>query len=151
MEIRVSQPMLDVAGKQKPATGLEGKFSIPYSVANALVRGDTGLAAFTDEKVNDPKVVALRDKIRLSADNTVQPFETVVSVETRAGTRSTRFNILERVLGEKEKSSMIRTKFRSLAGFRLSEQKIEEIIHRVDGLEGEKSMAGFMRLLGEQA
>lgn len=151
MEIRVSQPMLDVAGKQKPATGLEGKFSIPYSVANALVRGDTGLAAFTDEKVNDPKVVALRDKIRLAADNTVQPFETVVSVETRAGTRSTRFNILERVLGEKEKSSMIRTKFRSLAGFRLSEQKIEEIIHRVDGLEGEKSMAGFMRLLGEQA
>lgn len=151
MEIHVSQPMLDVAGKEKPATGLEGKFSIPYSVANALVRGDTGLAAFTDAKVRDPMVVALRDKIRLVADNTVAPFETIVSVETRSGTHSTKFNILERVLGDKEKSSMIRTKFSSLAGFRLPEKRIEEIIRRVDVLEDETSMAGFARLLVKQA
>jgi 2-methylcitrate dehydratase PrpD len=50
---------LSAAGKTEPASGLEGKFCIPYCVANALLREETGMQAFTDEKVNDPAVRAL--------------------------------------------------------------------------------------------
>ena len=39
-----------------PTTGLEGKFSLDYTVARALVSGPLTLADFTDERVHDPVV-----------------------------------------------------------------------------------------------
>ncbi|WP_017934567.1 MmgE/PrpD family protein [Nocardioides sp. Iso805N] len=39
-----------------PATGLEGKFNLDYTVVRALVSGAPTLADFTDEAVHDPEV-----------------------------------------------------------------------------------------------
>jgi 2-methylcitrate dehydratase PrpD len=47
----------------RPKTGLEGKFSVPYSVAAALVDGEIKLATFTDEAVMRPEVRSLMDRI----------------------------------------------------------------------------------------
>jgi len=69
IRIYVSQMAIDVAGRiEEPNTGLEGKFSMQYVVANALLRGDTGLKSFTDEKVNDPRVREFMKKISLIGD-----------------------------------------------------------------------------------
>lgn len=147
IEIHVSQPMLEVAGKEKPIKGLEGKFSIHYSVANALLREDTGLNAFTDEKVNGPQVVQLRDKIKLVADHEIMPFETVVTIDAGSEQFEKKYNILEQVMSVDEKRARIFAKFRSLAGVELKRERIEEIIERVDNLENETSMADLVRLL----
>ncbi len=45
--------------------GLEGKFSMEYCLAAALVYGQVTFDEFTDAKVNDPRIEALYDKIRL--------------------------------------------------------------------------------------
>ena len=46
-------------------TGLEGKFSMEYCLAAALTYGQVTFDEFSDEKVNDPRISALYDKIHL--------------------------------------------------------------------------------------
>jgi 2-methylcitrate dehydratase PrpD len=57
-----------LASKQKPQNGYAGKFSTPYCIAAAFVRGNIGLDAFTDDAVSDPRVVALATKVRYRID-----------------------------------------------------------------------------------
>ncbi|GII23302.1 MmgE/PrpD family protein [Planosporangium mesophilum] len=49
----------------RPDTGLEGKFSLPYSVATALLDDYPGFAAFTDGAVRRPAARALMEKVRV--------------------------------------------------------------------------------------
>lgn len=46
-----------------PQTGLQGRTSIPYCVARAIIDRRMGLAQFTDEKVQDPVVRTLMAKV----------------------------------------------------------------------------------------
>jgi len=57
-----------LALKQKPTNGYAGKFSTPYCIAAAFVRGNVGLSDFTDAAVRDPTVLALAAKIRYRID-----------------------------------------------------------------------------------
>ena len=61
-------PALDVAGNMHPRTAAEARFSIAYVVANALLYGSVRLAAFSPERLADPAVRALMEKIELSVD-----------------------------------------------------------------------------------
>lgn len=86
IRIYTSQLAQDMAGKTEPATGLEGKFSITYSVANALLRGETGTAAYTDEKVHDSQVRSFMDKVALVVEETLPSFIAArAEVKTRSG------------------------------------------------------------------
>src|SRR5271169_1084337 len=57
-----------LAAKQKPANGYAGKFSTPYCIATAFVRGNVGLSDFSDAAVRDPAVVVLAGKVRYQID-----------------------------------------------------------------------------------
>jgi 2-methylcitrate dehydratase PrpD len=57
-----------LAAKQTPANGYGAKFSQPYCIATAVVRGNVGLGDFTDEAVKDARVVALARKVRYHVD-----------------------------------------------------------------------------------
>src|SRR5215475_3967216 len=57
-----------LAGKQRPSNGYGGKFSTPYCIAAALVRGNVGLGDFTDAAVKDPRVLAVAAKVRYIVD-----------------------------------------------------------------------------------
>jgi 2-methylcitrate dehydratase PrpD len=57
-----------LAAKQKPANGYAGKFSQPYCIAAALLRGNVGLGDFTDEAVQDAAVLTLAAKVRYRID-----------------------------------------------------------------------------------
>jgi 2-methylcitrate dehydratase PrpD len=48
----------------EPRTGLEGKFSLEFCVAVALLDREVNLEKFTDEKVNRPEVQALIQKVK---------------------------------------------------------------------------------------
>lgn len=51
-----------------PKTGLEGKFSMPFCLALALVEEKVTLDHFTDQKVSDPAIVKLMEKTNLYVD-----------------------------------------------------------------------------------
>ena len=57
-----------LAAKQRPPNAYAGKFSTPYCIASGLVFGNAGLDAFTEERVRDPRLVALAAKIRYQVD-----------------------------------------------------------------------------------
>ena len=47
----------------RPVTGLEGKFSLPYSIAAAVLDGKFSLRSFSDEAVRRPQIAALYERI----------------------------------------------------------------------------------------
>jgi 2-methylcitrate dehydratase PrpD len=55
-------------GRAEPRTGLEGKFSIYHVLAVALADGTALLEQFTDERVADPAVVAIRQRVHVHTD-----------------------------------------------------------------------------------
>ena len=55
-----------------PKTGLEGKFSMPYLIARALIDGKIMLDTFTDEAVRNKEVLTLLEKVDMSVDPKLQ-------------------------------------------------------------------------------
>jgi 2-methylcitrate dehydratase PrpD len=77
VEVHVAEDLLQVCNIAEPRTGLEGKFSLRATTAMALLGDDTtDMAAFTDARMADAELVALRDRVR------------VVPEPDRPGTRS---------------------------------------------------------------
>jgi 2-methylcitrate dehydratase PrpD len=57
-----------LAAKQRVPNAYAGKFSTPYCIASGFVLGNAGLDAFTEERVRDPRLVALAGKVRYEVD-----------------------------------------------------------------------------------
>jgi 2-methylcitrate dehydratase PrpD len=57
-----------LAAKQRPANAYAAKFSQPYCIAAGFVLGHAGLDAFTEERVRDPRLLALAGKVRYEID-----------------------------------------------------------------------------------
>ena len=114
IRIHCSRVAREAAGKAEPATGLEGKFSIRYSVANALVRGDTGMAAYTDERVDDPAVRAYMERVTVLEDDLLSAPGTAARAElvTFSGqSRELQVDVLREVPGLENKREKVGAKF----------------------------------------
>lgn len=74
-----------VTAKESPSTGLEGKFSIFHAAAVAMVDGAARLAQFTDERVNDPQVASMRDRVSITVDDDLPKCAARVRVTTTDG------------------------------------------------------------------
>lgn len=72
-EVRVTVPVGGLAPlpHRRPATGLEGKFSMEYVVAAALLDGCLGLDTFSDAMVRRPEVLALEELIEVCEDGSI--------------------------------------------------------------------------------
>ena len=68
VEIGVDAMTPTVLLYDRPRTGLEGKFSLHYCAAVALVRGVVALETFDDERVCDPEVQAMLPRITMRVD-----------------------------------------------------------------------------------
>ena len=65
---RVPPGGLQVLTYPRPATGLEGKFSLPYAMAAGILDGGYSLATFTDDAVRRSDVSALYPRIDVHED-----------------------------------------------------------------------------------
>jgi 2-methylcitrate dehydratase PrpD len=63
IELTVHPLVLELTGKKIPRLGLEGKFSVFHSAAVAILDGAAGEAQYSDARVTDPDVVALRERV----------------------------------------------------------------------------------------
>jgi 2-methylcitrate dehydratase PrpD len=57
-----------VAQKRRPATAIDAKFSLPFTVATAMHRGTVTLDDFTDEALNNGSVLDLASRVHFLAD-----------------------------------------------------------------------------------
>jgi 2-methylcitrate dehydratase PrpD len=69
VRMRVHPLVLELTNKQAPASELEGKFSVGFTIAAALCRGQLVPADFTAAVLEDPDVVRIRQRVRLIADD----------------------------------------------------------------------------------
>lgn len=57
-----------VERKQAPATSIDAKFSLPFTVATALCRGEVSLDSFGDEARGNPEVLAMARRVRFQVE-----------------------------------------------------------------------------------
>lgn len=100
VELTTHPLVLELTGKTKPKTGLEGKFSVYHAAAAALLKGDGAPTAFTDELVNDPQIIALRDRTKATASKDCHEASVDIRVTFEDGTTATRR--VERAVGSME-------------------------------------------------
>jgi 2-methylcitrate dehydratase PrpD len=145
--------VLELTGKTEPRTGLEGKFSVYHAAAMALLHGDGSPAAFTDEAVRDPAVIALRRRVTAVADPTVH--EDAVRVEvTLADGRRLALDV-EHAVGSLERplsDDAITQKFADQATPVLGEaatRRLLDLAWGVEGLDDIAALAGAAAANGE--
>jgi 2-methylcitrate dehydratase PrpD len=81
VEVRVAPPLLDVCNIEAPTTGLEGKFSLRTTAGLALLGENTAdLATYGDGKMAEPRLVALRDRIRVIPTEGLGPMQARVRI-----------------------------------------------------------------------
>lgn len=84
------EPLIHVT----PHSPLEGKFSLHYCIAVALLYGKVNLQSFTSEMINDPKILELIPCMSMEMDARLKDdseFATEVTIQMHTGERHTRF------------------------------------------------------------
>ena len=83
--LRTNPHVLVPTGLREPKVGREGKFSVYHSAAVALIDGDAGPRQYTDARVLDPEVIALREKVEVTPDDAVRRDESFVAIHLNDG------------------------------------------------------------------
>jgi len=65
--VRTPAASLQPLNRHSPRTGLEGKFSLEYGVAAALLDHPVGFASFSDESVSRPEAVRMSGRVTVEA------------------------------------------------------------------------------------
>jgi 2-methylcitrate dehydratase PrpD len=135
-EFTVSPVALKTAGVVQPETGLEGKFSIPYSAMNGLVTGKTGIQGYTDEAVKNQEVAELIDKTKVVTAKNEDWFYTEAKIRTTSGdTYMASVSVFKELPGFEEKLQRVKKKFTDLVIPILGQEKtrkVEETILSLD-------------------
>jgi 2-methylcitrate dehydratase PrpD len=100
IDLSVHPLVLELTGKRTPQTGLEGKFSVYFAVAVAIVAGAAGVKQFSDEWVRQPAVVALRDRVVATADPKIGEAQARAVITLKDGQRLEKF--VEHAVGSVE-------------------------------------------------
>lgn len=147
IETRVHPLVLELTGKKAPRTGLEGKFSIYFCAAIALVEGNARESQFTDEKVNREDVVALRDRVRAVVEPGLGEGQAVVTVRTLDGRElQERVEAASGTPGNPVPDEELVSKFMELVLPVLPREKAERLVEEVGRLERLESVSPLIEL-----
>jgi len=97
IELEIHPLVLELTGKKTPQTGLEGKFSVYYAAAVAIVEGAGGQKQFSDKLVCDPVLMALRDRVAATVDPSIREEQVRIAITLKDGRRLEKY--VENALG----------------------------------------------------
>lgn len=156
----LSEPL---ASKRRPKLAIDGKFSIPFTSAVMMVKGNVTLRDYTDEGLRDPAVLAMADRVSYRLDpDAVAPVggysslsRPTVEVLTKDGrTLSCR---PDGVPGDPEhpvSNELLQAKFRDCVSFSarpIPPDNVDEAIALVQDLEQLDDVSRIVRLLVPEA
>lgn len=108
---------MSVCNNPEPVTGLEAKFSYRMTVAMCLLGHNTGrLDSFRDDLCLEPAVVALRNKVRISADPGLSEMQARVDLTAVDGGAQSVFHDLDVVADIAARRQKVHAKAQSLIG-----------------------------------
>ncbi len=148
VEVRVDPGVLDVANIHEPRTGLEGKFSLRATVALALLGDDTmDPATYTDARMADQDLVALRDRVRVVADESLR--RATASLRARRHDGGELHAEHDSTVPETDldrQRERLEAKFRGLATPLVGGERTEAIVDAVGRLDELESVRDLARL-----
>ena len=153
-KVVLKTPVMPYVNRPHPDTGLAGKFSLQYTFASGLLRGEVKIDTFTDEEVERPDMAALLGKIEMNMTREIPArFDQMwieADVEMEDGSKfHTRCNGPRGIWGTPPISDEDHlVKVRDCLSRRLSVEKAETLIalaRRVDTLDaaGVREMVGL--------
>jgi len=149
IDLWVHPLVLELTGKKTPQTGLEGKFSVYFAAAVAIVAGAVGVKQFSDEAVRDPTIVALRDRVVATVDPAIREEQVRAVVTLKDGRRLEKS--IEHVVGSVESplsDAALEAKFLDLADGVLPEARSRALLDlcwRIDELPSAAEIARAAR------
>ena len=136
IQLRVNPLVIELTGKKEPRTGLEGKFSVAFCAAVAMIEGTAGPRQFTDEAVARADVVALRDRIHPEADESVTHSQAVAIAHLHDGSTVTVEVAAASGTPENPLSAdELRAKFNDLVEPELGETQAARLLEGIERLE----------------
>ncbi|MGY8990068.1 MAG: MmgE/PrpD family protein [Rhodospirillales bacterium] len=138
--VNVDFPIMDYVNRPQPITGLDGKFSVQYATALALIDRRIKVESFSDERRFAPDIEALLPKIHLNMreDITLDFPDTysIVTVKTKDGRELVaRCDKPRGLWGVPLTRDERLAKFRDCVEPAMSKQASEEIIELVEGID----------------
>ena len=85
VECEVHPERIHILVHPNPQNGLEGKFSIEYCLATAILRGRVSLTDFTDERLQDKSLRSFLPKIKASQQPDLKPWNMRLRIKLRDG------------------------------------------------------------------
>ena len=126
---RVHPLVLELVDRRHPRTGLEGKFSFQHSIAVGLVDGAASPSQYTDARVNDPTIMALRERISATADPALGQDAAVITLASKDGRSYT--ETVTHATGAPQNpmtDAQLEAKFRTLAGDVLAKARVDRLL-----------------------
>jgi 2-methylcitrate dehydratase PrpD len=121
--------VLELVNRPEAKSGLEGKFSFQHSVAAALVDGAGYPSQYTDERVNDPAIVDVRNKVSATTDASLGEDETYLTITLTDG-RTLEQHVVHATgsPGNPMTDAALESKFRTLAAAALPDDQAERLL-----------------------
>ncbi len=155
IRVGVSEFALEPLIYIKPATPLEGKFSMHYCVAAALAEGALGLTSFGERGINDPTVESLIAKTRMEVDERVRDdreFASVVTIETKQGERME--HMVRIALGKRARwlsADQLKAKLFDCCQYSGAQVDRDALFAALQGIDSARSLDGILQLLKPHA
>ena len=137
-EIRIEFGALpfSVVNRKTPQKILEGKFSVQHCAAIAIVKGRVGKEMFTETELNDPQIVAFRERVNVVLNESLPLFETIVTLKTRQGDTFRQYiKESKGSPGVPLSSAEMNAKFMDLADSVIPRENAEKIIETIETLQ----------------
>lgn len=138
--VEIVFPRFDYVNRPFPESGLDGKFSVQYTTAVALLDGEVTVDTFTNERRFAADVEALLPRVNLTVDDAIPAdfdrMHAIVHVTLRSGARLTRkVDTLSGWVGHPLTREQRLEKFYSCARRVLDREPAERVVVLVDKLD----------------
>ncbi len=145
-------PRFDYVNRPQPKTGLDGKFSVQYATAVALLDGEITVDTFNDARRFAPDAVALLGKTTLHFDDSIPKdfdrMHAVVTVTLKGGrTLEKKVDKLSGWVGYPLTAEQRMKKFNSCARRVLKDDAAARVVELVNGLERLPDARGIMDIV----
>jgi len=125
---------------KRPQTCEEAQYSLPYAVAVAIIDGQVGPMQVLEERLNNPEILSIADKVEISYDSDIQktfPERCLakVIIQTRKGTYSSGLMGAKGDPDHPLSDEEMKQKFLSLTQGIVQKENAQKIIEMVDTFE----------------
>ncbi len=135
----------------RPRSGLDGKFSVEYCAAAALLDGDVGIDTFTDARRFSPDMEDMLGRMRVEPEGPESGATLATAVLKDGTTVSAECSAFTGSASNPMSRDQLLAKVRDCFRRALSEADTEVVVEMLENLDGVDDVGRLMKVLGQEA